>query len=70
MEDWARLTNPSNKQLYSMTRHLEVDRQVIPEEFDWILKESFIHAGFVEGVNPSLHSSPSKISEALATIPR
>ncbi len=52
-----------------MTRHLEVDRQVIPEEFDWILKESFIRAGFVEGVSTSLYSSPSKISGVLATIP-
>ena len=47
VEEWSRLTNGSNKQLHYMVRHLEVDRQVIPEEFDWILKEYFVRAGAV-----------------------
>ena len=51
-----------------MVRHLEVDRQVVREEFDWILRYHFVHAGAVEGVSIYLFSILFKISGVLATI--
>lgn len=67
VEEWSRLTNGNNKQLHYMVRHLEVDRQVIPEEFDWILKEYFVRAGAVQGVKMVLFSIQCKILGVLVT---
>lgn len=50
IKEWTSLNAKDNQQFYFFAKHIEIDRHVMGDEIDWLLKDFFVRAAAIEGV--------------------